>query len=37
MTTSMQPEIDWSAFPDRDDDPTAKNLGNVAQMMQGDV
>ncbi len=37
MTTYTKPEIDWFAFPDRDDEPLAKNLENAVQMMEGDV
>jgi len=33
MTTYTKPEIDWSAFPDRDDEPMAENIENAVQMM----
>ena len=33
MTTYVNPEIDWSTFPDRDDEPLAENLENAVQMM----
>ncbi len=33
MTTYVNPEIDWSTFPDRDDEPMAENMENAVQMM----